>query len=120
MKNNLSHIIIAVVLIFIFLLLCNPYMFWMPEMVEMTALVIVAVLLVFWAGFIMRESGGDERDIVNRMHAGRIAYLSGIGTLVIALLVQGFSHSIDEWVLITLSVMIVSKLIVSIYADRNQ
>lgn len=93
---------------------------WMPPMGAMVALLVAAVLLVLFAGFVMQENGGDERDLLHRLNAGRIAYLSGIGVLTTALVVQGFQHAIDPWVLFALGAMVVAKAVAHYYSDRYQ
>lgn len=116
MKNKVFQILIGAVLTILLLLLSNLTP-WMPSMGVMFALICAAVLLVIFAGFVMQENGGDEREVLNRMNAGRIAYLSGIGVLTVALVVQGLSHAIDPWILITLGVMVLTKIIGRLYYD---
>lgn len=101
-----------------FLTLLSDLTPWMPPMGAMMALLVVAVLLAVFAGFVMHENGGDERDVLHRMNAGRIAYLLGIGTLTVALIVQGFAHTIDPWILVTLGVMVLAKIISRFYSDK--
>lgn len=120
MKNNTTSIIISILLVASLLALVDPFMYWMPEKFSMLPLLIATVLLVLWSGFVMKEKTEDERDAVNRMLAGRIAYLSGIFTLTIALLVQGVSYAVDPWIAITLVVMVVAKLAARFWADENQ
>jgi predicted ABC-type exoprotein transport system permease subunit len=120
MNNNTLQIVIAVLLGFLLLVLGDLIPFWMPGMTEMIALLCVVLLLTIWAGFVMYEHARDERDEVNKMHAGRVAYLSGIGTLTLALLVQGISHTIDPWITVSLAVMVISKLLARMYTERNR
>ena len=120
MKNNYIHVTVALVLVFFLATLSDFVPFWMPKMNAMLVLLIVSVLLLIWVGFVMSENVQDEREVVHRMNAGRVAYLSGIGTLTIALIVQGFAHAIDPWVALTLGVMVLSKLGAQIYFDRNR
>jgi hypothetical protein len=117
MKNNYIQISIAVILTFFLAALADLVPFWMPEMAEMIALLIVVVLLTIWAGFIMYEHAEDERELIHTMHAGRVAYLSGIAILTLALLVQGFSHAIDPWIPVALAVMVLSKLTARLYLE---
>lgn len=119
MNNSFLHILLASVLVFFLLTLGDYVPFWMPKMNEMLVLLIVTLLLILWAGFVMYEKAVDEREIMLRMYAGRIAYLSGIGILTIALLVQGFAHAIDPWIMLTLGVMVVLKLVARLYLDRT-
>jgi hypothetical protein len=78
---------------------------------EMTALLIVVILLLVWAGFVLQENAHDEREVLLKMKSGRVAYLSGLGMLMVALIVQGFAHAIDPWIASTLAVMVVAKLV---------
>ncbi len=87
-------------------------MLWMPPMAAMSALAAVAVVMSLWSGFVLKEKAGDERELLHRMNAGRVAYLSGIATLTMAVLWQGFTlHHIDPWVAFTLIVMVSTKII---------
>lgn len=120
MKNNMMQIFIAGALVICLGLLIDPFMLWMPDMFEMSILLCATVLLCVWVGFIVREKADDEREVMHRMHAGRVAYLSGIGILTIALVVQGMAHTIDPWIAVALSVMVISKLVAHFYADKYQ
>ncbi|MFM2374442.1 MAG: hypothetical protein RLZZ234_437 [Candidatus Parcubacteria bacterium] len=108
----------AAVLVFVLLALGDFLPFWMPNMNEMIWLTIAALLLVVWAGFVMLENGGDERELAHRMNAGRVAYLAGLGVLTLGLVVQGFAHAIDPWLLYALGAMVVSKLVARMYSER--
>ncbi len=86
---------------------------------EMIVLLCVTLLMLTWAGFVMFEEATDEREIMLRMHAGRVAYLGGIGVLLVALVVQGYAHVIDPWIMLALGVMVVFKLGARLYLDRE-
>ena len=115
--RTLLHVTTAIALVVLLGLLVDPFMLWMPDMAAMTVLIIVAALLCVWIGLVIREHGGDERSVAHRMHAGRIAYLLGIGVLTAGLVVQGFTYNIDPWIALTLATMVLSKLAVHLYAD---
>lgn len=117
MKSNLINIFLAVVLVVLLVLLTDPFMFFMPSMVAMTVLFIAVVIIGVWTGFIVREEARDEREAINRMHSGRVAYLSGLAILTLALIVQGFQHHVDPWVAAALGVMVVSKMLARFYFD---
>jgi len=118
MGNKLSSIVIAVTLVGLLTLLSDPFMVWMPMGMQLAVLVAAAVVTCTWAGFVMYERAHDEREVTHKMHSGRIAYLSGIAVLTIALVVQGFAHTIDPWIPLALGVMVVSKLIARFYTER--
>lgn len=101
---------VAALLAFFLLTLADLVPFWMPMMGEMTALLVVAILLLIWSGFVMQEVAHDEREVSLKMRSGRTAYLSGLGVLTLALVVQGLDHDIDPWIAIALAVMVIAKL----------
>lgn len=120
MANKFFHIGTALLLVGLLTLLSDPFMLWMPDFAQMTALLGAAVLACVWAGFVMYERSHDEREALHKMHAGRVAYLSGIAVLTVALIVQGFAHDIDPWISIALGVMVISKLVARFYSERYQ
>ncbi len=120
MKNKTIHLCIAVLLITCLILLSDPFMLWMPRGVQMAALLGATVLLAIWAGFVMYERAPDEREAIHRMNAGRMAYLSGVVVLTIALVTQGLAHDIDPWVSVTLGTMVLVKLLSRFYFERYQ
>ncbi len=117
MNKSQIHILIGVVLAFFLLTLADLVPFWMPMMGEMVALLVVVVLMLVWVGFIMQEKAKDEREVLLKMKSGRMAYLSGLGVLTIALIVQGMAHDIDPWVAGALAAMVVSKLLTRLFLE---
>jgi len=120
MHKTHLHVAVALVLAFFLLTLADLVPFWMPMMGEMTALLIVAALMLVWSGFIMLEKPVDEREVALTMKSGRFAYLSGLVVLLVALIVQGFAHEIDPWIAIALAVMVLSKLFTRLYVEKRQ
>jgi len=112
------QILFAFVLVVLLLALTDPFMYWMPESAAMVALLVAAGMVAVFAGFMLKENGGDERDATHRAFAGRVAYLAGLGVLTIALLVQGFSHTLDMWVPLALGTMVIAKIAARIFAER--
>lgn len=119
MKNNIIETIITICLIAIAILLLNPFNFWMPDMMVMFMLAGALVLFGIFASFILREKTLDERDDVHRALAGRNAFLSGSTVLMIGIVIQGYTHTVDSWLIITLIVMILVKIFTRLWSDRN-
>ncbi len=117
MKNNILPAATAFLLVGLLVILTDPFMLWMPPMAAMLALLCATALVCAWAGFVLYEKPGDEREREHRMHADRFAYLFGIAILTTALVVQGLSHHIDLWVALALGSMVVAKLAARIYAS---
>lgn len=120
MKNNLKETVVTLALIFIAILLLNPSNFWMPDMVVMCMLAIVLALFGIFASFILREDSIDEREAQHKSFAGRNAFLAGSGVLTLGIVLQGYTHTVDPWLVFALIVMVVTKIGTRIWSDRNQ
>lgn len=119
MKNNLKEIIVTVSLIIIAVLLLNPFHFWMPDMVVMCMLAITLGLFGIFASFILREKSVDEREDHHKTIAGRNAFLAGSGVLTLGIVIQGYAHTVDPWLVIALVVMVTAKIVTRWWADKN-
>lgn len=119
MKNNLKEIIVTTTLIVLTILLLNPFNFWMPDTVIMCLLAITLGLFGIFASFVLGEKIIDERDRQHRTIAGRNAFLAGSGILTIAIVIQGYTHTVDPLLVTTLTVMIVVKIGTRIWSDKN-
>ena len=118
MKNNIKETIVTICLIAIAILLLNPFHFWMPDMMVMCMLAIALTLFGIFASFILREKPVDERDDVHRALAGRNAFLSGSSILMIGIVIQGYAHSVDPWLVFSLITMILVKLATRFWTDK--
>lgn len=119
MQNNWKETVTTICLIAIAILLLNPFHFWMPDMMIIGMLVIALVLFGIFASFILREKIVDERDILHRTLAGRNAFIAGSAVLMLGIIVQAYSHSVDPVLVVTLITMIVVKIGTRIWSDRN-
>ena len=119
MKNNIKETIVTVCLIVIAILLLNPFHFWMPDMMVMCMLAIALALFGVFASFILREKTLDERDDAHRALAGRNAFLAGSFILMIGIVLQGYMHAVDPWLVIGLIIMILVKITTRIWSDKN-
>lgn len=119
MKNNILETISTTVLMCIAVLLLNPFDMWMPDMMVTSMLVIGLLVFGIFAGFMLQEKSGDERENSHRALAGRNAFLVGSSVLVLGILVQGYTHTVDGWLVIALVSMIVSKFLTRAWSDKN-
>jgi uncharacterized membrane protein len=119
MKNNIKEIILTISIIILAVLLLNPFDFWMPNMLLMCMLVTILGLFGLFAGLILREKSEDERDDVHKALAGRNAFLTGSVVIIIAIVVQGYNHIIDPWLVLALISMITTKVLTRIWTDKN-
>ncbi len=119
MKNNIIETVVTICLIAIAILLLNPFHFWMPDMMVMIMLAFALVIFAIFASFILREKVFDERDSLHRTLAGRNAFLAGATILISGIVIQGYSHSVDPWLVIALITMILMKIATRIWSDKN-
>jgi len=111
--------IITVFLLVLAVLLLNPFHFWMPDAMVMAMLIAVLLLFAAFASFILREKATDERDAAHRTLAGRNSFLAGAFVLILGIAVQGYSHTVDAWLVIALVAMIIVKIATRVWSDRN-
>ncbi len=119
MKNNIKETIVTLGLIGIVVLLLNPFHFWMPDMMVLCMLAIALALFGIFASFILREGSIDEREDQHKSFAGRNAFLAGAGVLTLGIVVQGYTHTVDPWLVVALIVMVVTKIATRMWSDRN-
>ncbi len=119
MKNNLKEYTVTVLLIVLAVLLLNPFEFWMPDMMVMCMLAVTLGLFGIFASFILRETVSDEREEKHRTLAGRNAFLVGSGVLTLGIVVQGYTHTVDPWLVITLIAMVLVKIGTRMWSDKN-
>lgn len=119
MKNNIKETIVTIALVAIAILLLNPFHFWMPDMMVIAMLAVALVLFGIFASFILREKSVDERDEQHKSLAGRNAFLVGSGILMLGIVVQGYTHTVDPWLVVTLIGMVIVKIITRHWSDKN-
>jgi hypothetical protein len=107
-SGRIIEFLVALVLVVSAVLLVNPFELWMPDMMYMTVLAVVV------AAF------GDERDESHRSFAGRAAFLVGSGILVIGIVAQTFSHTLDPWLVAALAGMVLAKVAVRRWSESNR
>lgn len=114
----MKEIISSFILVVLVVLALNPFHFWMP--VPLHVMMLGATIAAFGvvAGFIMRESAGDERDVTHRMRAGRVAFLAGTAILVVGIVTQSFMYEVDPWLVGALAGMVIAKMLARVYEDR--
>ena len=110
---------VTIALLVIAVLLLNPFNFWMPDMMVMCMLAVTLGLFGIFASFILREKMVDERDGLHRTLAGRNAFLAGAFVLTLAIVIQGYTHTVDPWLVVALIAMIVVKIATRIWSDKN-
>lgn len=115
MKHPYIQSVVTILALASLILVTNPFMSLMPTPTQMAVLVIVSVLLSISIAFIFTEHAVDEREVLHRFEASRVGYALGLTTLMLALLIQGFLHAIDIWIIIAIAIMLLAKVLVRFY-----
>lgn len=106
----------AVVILIIAVICLNPGNLSMPNsIVSMLHIGFVLSFLTF-AAYLLKEKSSDERESLHVLAASRISYLVGVGALIAGISIQTVNHNIDPWLVGTLCLMILSKLISRMYS----
>ncbi len=80
-------------------------------MVHSFFLIGLVLAFCFFAVFVWKERALDEREEQQRLMTGRIGFLAGAGLLVAGIIIQTLRHELDTWLVITLSGMVLAKLL---------
>lgn len=118
-KFHCSELIISLILLTLVVFLLNPFYWWMPSKVVMTISVILVLVFSLYSVFVWREQAKDEREALHTMFAGKIAFLAGVATLVLAIIIEAYNHDVDKWLVITLAVMVLAKVFGLIYSNQK-
>jgi len=122
MKNNISplELTVSVVLLMLVILLLNPMHFWMPNMLHMTMIGLALVVCSLFIAFIWHEHVRDEREGQHRLRAGRTAFMVGVTVAMIGVAVQSINDTLDQWLVLTLSAMVITKTVGLLYNRINK
>ena len=118
-SSNIKELSISGILVILLVAIVNPLHVWMPDMLHLTMLAGAIVAFGLFAAFVLREYASDERDSAHRMLAGRVAFLSGAASLVVGIVYQSYTDSLDTWLVVVLVVMVLAKIAARLYSDRN-
>ncbi|MBU2103958.1 hypothetical protein KKD81_02765 [Patescibacteria group bacterium] len=118
-RNTLLQLGASLIFLVLAIAFLNPFGLWMTDMFHMLILGLLVVAFGIFATLVVREQGGDERELVHRMIAGRAAFLTGALILLIGIIWQAFTHTLDYWLVYALLGMVLAKTLVRIYGDRR-
>lgn len=114
-KLFFGEIITAIFLIVLLSAFLYPTDLLMPKSMEMIMLVLFVLASLIFLALIWKERAIDEREQAHQRSAGRISFFVGSSMLTVGIISQALHHNIDPWLIITLGIMILTKIIVRIY-----
>lgn len=115
----MKDLITSLILLCILVLVVNPMHFWMPSSAHMATLGTLVAVFGLLAVFVLREQAADEREQSHRALAGRMAFLVGAAILITGIVLQGIEGTVDAWLAAALAGMVLAKVGVRAYSDRN-
>lgn len=113
-----SELILATIFILLLVICLNPFNFFMPSTMVMMLLSALIIIFGLFSAVIWKERPQDEREVVLSQKAGRVAFLAGIGILVIGIGIQTYFHMLDHWLVYALIAMILGKIGAHIYFQK--
>jgi hypothetical protein len=111
----IKEIVISTILIIILISFLQISELTMPMSVEFSLIVFLIILFLAYTTTIWKELPRDEREEQHQLKAGRASFLVGAGVLTLGSIYQLLQHEVDPWLIISLIVMILVKVISRIY-----
>ncbi len=116
MKNNfLGEIIISILLIGLLVFFVNPLGYFMPQALHPFMIPFLVVLFIILAGFLWKETPGDERVKLHKFIASRFAYFGTIAVLIIGVILQSYKGEIDPFLIFAICIGLLAKILGLIY-----
>ena len=117
MKNKFfGEFILSLALIVLLILFLNPVTLMMPQPMHPLMVPLLVILFVLFAAMLWHEQPGDERDQLHKFIASRFAYFAAVTAMTVGIIVQHSSGTIDPWLIITLCVTLLAKIIGLFYS----
>ncbi|OGH12226.1 MAG: hypothetical protein A2776_01755 [Candidatus Levybacteria bacterium RIFCSPHIGHO2_01_FULL_40_10] len=114
-----TEIIISTILILLLIFFLNPLHILMPDPLLTMMIIFLLILFAIFSSFIFKEKVKDEREALHRFIGARFAYLSGTVILVVGIILQSLNHNVDVFLVFTLIIMILSKIVGFMYAKSK-
>lgn len=116
MKNNFTgEIIISLALVGLLVFFINPFNLFMPQPLHPFMIPFLVVLFIIFAGFLWKETPGDEREQLHKFIASRFAYFAVIATLIVGVIFQSFKGEVDPFLIIGICIALLAKILGLIY-----
>lgn len=109
----------SLALIGLLIFFINPFDLLMPHALHPFMVPFLIVLFIIFAGFLWKETPGDERDQQHKLIASRFAYFAVISTLVVGVIFQSFEGKVDPFLVIGVCTALLAKIIGLIYGKTK-
>lgn len=92
---------------------------YMPDAMAMLLLVLFIVALTIFLVFVWKARPKDEREASHNWYSSRFGYTLGILLLASGSVVQTLQHSVDPWLVSTLVIMVVGKVLAKLFLSER-
>lgn len=92
----------------------------MPKSTEMLVVALFILSCFAFLGFIWKEHAQDEREEAHQYTAARVSFFIGSLILTLGIILQALMHEIDPWLVATLGIMVLTKIVTRIYSNLVQ
>lgn len=93
---------------------------WMPETIPTMVVLGLIILIGVTVSFILKERGGDEREVNHSLFSGKVAFLSGTSVLLVGIIKEITTRNVDFWLVAAFITMVLAKILALIYSHyRN-
>ena len=118
MNNTTSYTIIVLAFLVMLGLFANPTSFWMPTQLTHIMLGGLIVLFGIVTTLLLKEKPSDEREEAHQMYAGRVGYLTVTSLLMLGIVVQVITDTVDIWLVLGLGGAVLAKFVAHVYLAR--
>jgi hypothetical protein len=113
MNSLFQHSVASLTFVAALVFVLNPFDFWMPSEFQVFVAGGVAIIAAVYVGFVYRDEGRDEREIMLRGKAARYGYSAGIAVLILSIVFAlSTGEHPDVWAITALAVMVLVRLFV--------
>lgn len=114
-----TETVISIVLLISIFFLFDPFRLLVGDVLRMCFTILTVIFTGLLAGAVWREKTNDERESAHRMLASRAGFIAGIIMLSIAIVVQMLQHALDGWLVASLGIMVIAKLVTLVISRQR-
>ena len=116
MKNKfIGEIVISLILIGFLVCFINPFDLLMPQQMHPFMVPLLVLLFVIFTALLWKEKPGDEREQLHKYIAARFSYFAGLVILILGIILQSIYSEIDPWLVVTICIMLLAKILGRLY-----
>lgn len=105
-----NEIALTILMLILLVFLWNPWFLWMPSQLDYMIAGALAVIILLYAGLVLKEKPEDEREEKLLMQAGRFGFITGVVVISVGIIFQTITSKPDIFLIVALAVMVLVKI----------